>query len=194
MRRLIAAYALDLDPLDERFVNPSFLDRTLVGSRRQLADILRLQLYGAAWAAVGIDQVYPEVYTPRAEDLENDESWYGFTASQMLAEDDLAFDIVAAGASRVADIPLLLVNEPIFISSGRNSDVRYNAWYPRWAYDGYRALLAQTAAAHLWTLLDAWDAVSPAEFTDSPVHLTPAGVRQFAARIIPLITGLSANP
>jgi hypothetical protein len=28
---------------------------------------------------------------------------------------------------------------------------------------------------------DAWDVAAPAEFTDSPVHLTPAGSRVFAA-------------
>ena len=79
--------------------------------------------------------------------------------------------------------PVLIVNEPIFIADGRNSDVHYNFWYPRWAYDRYRDLLAQAAQSSGWILLDAWDAIAPQEFTDSPVHLTPAGSAQFAALI-----------
>ncbi|MCZ7670394.1 MAG: hypothetical protein M5U34_26160 [Chloroflexi bacterium] len=45
------------------------------------------------------------------------------------------------------DVPVLLINEPMFISSGRNSDLRYNAFYPRWAYDQYREMLGETAVA-----------------------------------------------
>jgi hypothetical protein len=77
----------------------------------------------------------------------------------------------------------LIVNEPIFISSGANSDLRYNSWYPRWAYDQYRALLAQEARANGWQYLDLWDSIDPAEFTDSPVHLTAVGTRGLAELI-----------
>ena len=55
-RDLIAAYDLDLDPQDERFVDLDFWDQTIVGQRRELADWLRLQLYGIPWQATGIDQ------------------------------------------------------------------------------------------------------------------------------------------
>ena len=36
-----------------------FLDNTIFGRRRELADWARLQLYGIPWAATGIDQDYP---------------------------------------------------------------------------------------------------------------------------------------
>ena len=59
----------DLDPDDPRLVDPSTWDKTLFGRRRALADLLRLQLYGVPWAVTGIDQEYPDDYTPRAIDL-----------------------------------------------------------------------------------------------------------------------------
>jgi hypothetical protein len=149
--------------------------------------MFRLQLYGFAWAATGIDQYYPSEYTPRATDLENDLSWYSFTEPRELTQGDLSFDVLEAGIERTGNVPVLLVNEPIFISDGLNSDVRYNAWYPRWAYDSYRTLLTETATAKDWTLFDAWDSIVGAEFTDSPVHLTPTGVEQFVALLVPII-------
>jgi hypothetical protein len=187
MRRLITDYDLNIDLHDARFVTPTFLDNTLVGRRRDLADMFRLQLYGFAWTSTGIDQYYPPSYTSRATDLENDLAWYSFTEPRELTHDDLSFDVLSAGIERAGNIPVLLVNEPIFISDGLNSDVRYNAWYPRWAYDSYRALLTQTADAQGWTLFDAWESIAGVEFTDSPVHLTPTGVQQFVALLVPEI-------
>jgi hypothetical protein len=168
-----------LDAQAGLLTDPMFLDRTIVGSRRALADLLRLQWFGFAWAGTGIDQVYPE-YTPRANDLEADESWRGRTPEAGLSADDLAFDVLAAGVAMAGDVPVWFVNEPIFRADGANSDLRYNAWYPRWAYDQYRALLTGQAQANGWPLLDVWDTVPPAEFTDSPVHLTPTGTALLA--------------
>jgi hypothetical protein len=187
MRRLIAEYDLQLDPQDARLVNLSPLERTLVGRRRDLADWLRLQLYGFAWAATGIDQHYAP-YEPRSADFDEDISWQGITEPRDLTEDDLAFDVLAAGIARAGDVPVLLVNEPMFISDGQNSDLRYNFFYPRWAYDSYRQLLTQMAERQGWELLDLWDAISPDEFTDSPVHLTPQGVQQLSEMIAPRLS------
>ena len=47
--------------------DPTFWDRTLIGARRPLADLLRLQLYGVLWAATGIDQDIPAKLHPAAE-------------------------------------------------------------------------------------------------------------------------------
>ncbi|MCB0029796.1 MAG: hypothetical protein KDE28_17905, partial [Anaerolineales bacterium] len=73
---------------------------------------------------------------------------------------------------------------PIFISNGANSDLHYNAFYPRWIYDEYRVFLAATAERNGWPYVDLWDAVPAEEFTDTPVHLTPAGTRQLADLIL----------
>src|SRR5262249_8555506 len=156
MRDLIARYHLSLNPNDPGFVEPSFWDRTLIGRRRDLADLLRLQLYGIEWAATGIDQAIPAPYTQRTEDLEADTSFHGLTPPH-LAASDLAFDVLAAGVS-AAGVPMLIANEPTFVSHGKNSDIRYNFFYPRWAYDDYRQVLAAEAHSHGWRYLDLWDA------------------------------------
>jgi len=75
------------------------------------------------------------------------------------------------------------VNEPILISRGENSDIRYNFFYPRWAYDDYRQALQAKAIANGWNYLDLWDLVPESEFTNSAIHLTPAGEQLLAERI-----------
>ena len=183
IRRLIQEHDLALDPADANFVEPDLAGRTIIGQRRPLADLLRLQLYGFPWAATGIDQAIPEEITLRQSDFDEDLSWSSVDEPRPLTEDDLALDVLAAGQTLAGDVPLLIINEPIFISVGRNNDIRYNAWYPRWAYDAYRELLGDTAAANGWEYLDLWDSIESEEFTDSPVHLTPTGVRQLASLI-----------
>jgi hypothetical protein len=89
-------------------------------------------------------------------------SWQTYEQETTLTSDDLAFDVLAAGIARAGDVPVLIINEPIFVSDGRNSDLRYNLWYPRWAYDQYRALLAEQATTYGWHYLDLWDAVPSA--------------------------------
>lgn len=181
MRALIQSTGLKLDASDPAFVEPDWLGRTIVGQRRDLADVIRLNLYGVMWAATGIDQVYPDDYPALQKDYEPDDSFYDLRPP--LAEDDIALDVLAAGLRLAGDTPVLLVNEPIFISAGKNSDIRYNFYYPRWAYDDYRALLAGWAEQHNWRYLDLWDAIAPTEYTNSAIHLTPAGEAQLAELI-----------
>ena len=191
MRALIAEYGLALDSDDGRFIDPGFWERTIVGQRRALADLLRLQLYSFSWAATGVDQAYPDEIQLRKSDFEPDISWGDYEESLELDETLLALDVLQAGLARAGDVPVIIVNEPIYISEGQNSDLRYNAWYPRWAYDQYRDLLGATAAADGWTYLDLWDAIAPGEFTDSPVHLTPAGTRRLAELLAPAISDMA---
>ncbi len=186
-RSLIARYQLNLEPNDPRFVDPDFLGKTIVGQRRNLADWLRLQALGFSWAATGIDQAIPAEIKLRQSDFEKDVSWQDFKAPVTLTENDLAFDVLGAGLKMAGDapsgVPLLIINEPMFISHGQNGDLRYNSFYPRWAYDQYHALLNDKAAANHWHYLDLWDSIAPDEFTDTPVHLTPTGMAQFAQAV-----------
>ena len=186
VRHLIERYGLHQDTDDSRFVDPSTWDKTIIGRRRDLADMMRLQLYGIPWSQTGIDQEYGG-YTPLSVDLSDNDIWQGFRPGDLTA-DDLAFDVIAAGVQRVGDTPILLVNEPMFISTGANSDIRYNFFYPRWAYDFYRDTLHQQSDSHQWNLLDLWDAIpNTACYTDSPVHLTPACSADFARLLGPAI-------
>jgi hypothetical protein len=176
MGALVEQYELGIDMEDERFVRPSFLEQTIVGQRRPLADLLRLQLVGFSWLATGIDQAFPEEITLRRSDFEADISWQGYEEPQALGEEELALDVLAAGFEVAGEVPLLLVNEPIFVSDGQNSDLRYNSFYPRWAYDAYQDWLAAETAGRGWDYLDFGMVIPPDEFTDTPVHLTPDGM------------------
>lgn len=180
IQRLIADYSLDLDTQNAELSEPSFLDLTIIGQRREIADWLRLQAFNIMWTITGIDQFYPDEYTLRSEDFEEDLSWQNFDEPTDLKTDDLAFDVIRAGIERAGEVPVLLVNEPMFISEGENSDLRYNFWYPRWAYDQYRDLYQDLAQANDWNYLDLWDIIDGNEFTDSPVHLTPNGSQQLS--------------
>jgi len=59
----------------------------------------------------------------------------------------------------------------------------YNFFYPRWAYDEYRQLLSERAAARKWHHLDLWDLVPLQEFTNSAIHLTPGGETMLSSEI-----------
>lgn len=181
LRSLIEAYGLEFDPNDPALVDFSFWDRTLIGQRRNLADIIRLQLYGFMWAATGVDQVYPE-YTPAQVDLDPDLAFHDFNPP-MLDPDRLAFDILAAGHRAAGGTPILLINEPMLVSDGINSDLRYNFFYPIWAYDQYRQQLEERSQMKGWDYLDLWNIVPAGEFTNSAIHMTPAGESLLASRV-----------
>jgi hypothetical protein len=187
IRPIITNYNLQLNPDDPQFFEPTFWQNSLIGQRRALADLLRLQLLGFSWAATGIDQAIPAEIPLRQSDFDEDMSWQDLTEPTALTADHLAIDVLATGIKMAGDVPILIVNEPMFVSNGRNSDLRYNSFYPRWAYDAYRELLTETAESNHWLYLDLWNNIPPDEFTDSPVHLTPEGNVLLAEKIMPYI-------
>ncbi len=178
IRGLAQRYHLDL-PLDQ-LKSPSLLQRTLVGQRRPLADLARLQFYGALWAATGIDQAYPNPFKPAQRDLEADDTFHG---RKPPALDNLSTDVLEAGMRAAGDAPVLLVNEPVMASSGANSAIRYNFYYPRWAYDQYRGDMQTLAGQNGWHYLDLWNLAAEDEFTNSAIHLTPSAESRLAERV-----------
>ena len=181
VRGLISKYELNADPNDPALLHASKWDQTFVSRRRALADLLRLQIYGVLWSSTDIDQIYPRDYERAQIDLEADEKFHDIASSALL-QDALAIDVLDAGMNAVP-VPTILVNEPILISDGLNSDIRYNFFYPRWAYDAYRRQIGELAAAQDWHYLDVWNLVPPAEFTNSAIHLTSAGESLLAGQI-----------
>ena len=192
VQELISSNALNLNPHDPHLVTQSYWDSTLFGQRRQLADLLRLQLYGVMWASTGVDQYYPDTYDPPQADLPNDETFQGLHPPQLF-ERDLSLEVLSAGTSMAGNIPILYVNEPIYLSQGANSDIRYNFFYPRWAYDQYRQILESTCQAKGWQCLDEWDLIPSGEFTNSAIHLNPAAT-QLLAQVIDRAIITQANP
>ncbi|MCW1967676.1 MAG: SGNH/GDSL hydrolase family protein [Anaerolineae bacterium] len=184
-----------VDPTAPNFERPTWWERTLVGQRRDLADLLRLQLLGVMWAVTGVDQDFPDANERYSRDLEADDGMRGLSAasigSKTLSEADLALDLLAAGhaIAKQANVPLVLVNEPIAVTNGKNSDRRYNSFYPRWAYDQYRGLMSALTQRNGWRYLDAWNTLPPDEFTNTPVHRTPRGENILAQQLLPLLQG-----
>jgi hypothetical protein len=186
VKKLLENNRLPVEPQANEWQETGWFERTIIGARRSLADIFRLQLYGLLWAATGIDQDIPENYPPRQEDLEADLSFHDLQQDKLKA-DDLALDVLEAGVKMAGGTPVLIVNEPMFISNGKNSDLRYNFYYPRWAYDEYRRLMSDQSKEQGWWYLDLWNLTPASEFTNSAVHMTPAGTELFAKRIIEAI-------
>jgi hypothetical protein len=189
---LFAANQLELDPYGVEELDISYWDSTLFSQRRNLADIIRLQLYGVMWGITGIDQYYPAEYEEAARDLSEEVTFHGWQEGEM-TENDLALEILTAGRQAAGQVPVIFVNEPILISEGANSDLRYNFYYPRWAYDEYRELLETFFEEQDLIYLDYWDLIPSKEFTNTAIHATPDGVHILAVELASQIQKL-LNP
>jgi hypothetical protein len=179
-RSLIERFDLSFNDQDARYREQSFWDKTIVGSRRTIADIARLQILGALWASTRVDHVIPEVVDPSLSALQAQDSFHEIKQGEMRLA-DLAFEVLDAGIEVAAGIPLIMVNEPIFIFEESQSAKRYNTYYPRWAYDRYRELLVGNAQLSNWDLLDAWDVLQNVEFADQGIHYSARGADTLAA-------------
>jgi len=184
---LQAQYAFKLDqyPLPPR----SWQERTFFGQRRAIADWLRHQLYAPAWASTRSDHVLPRFIAPHPTNLLPDDNVLSVNVlnlrqARRIAPEDLNFDVLSVGVALAAErgIPTVLVNEPIY--RNESHPLRYNTYYPRWAYDDYRAAFAQLAQRQNWRYLDFWDAVPADQFTDTDFHLTADANCAYAERLI----------
>jgi len=186
-------YNLQFDFSTINFYHSSFMNRTVIGYRRDIFDWARLQLYGVLWAATGIDQVYRnsfKVYSlPKLVADVSFLDWQPPTFNPQL----LSLDVLEAGMKVARNTPVILVNEPILIITGqKNSNVRYDMSYPRWVYDQYRQVMDEESGKNNWQYVDLWDLVPSAEFWgDTDLHLIPAGEARFAERLIPYIQSAS---
>jgi hypothetical protein len=171
------------------FEEKTFWDKTFVGDRRLWADLIRLQIYGVMWSATGIDQIYSDEYEKAQVDFDADESYHEFVKPN-LDTNDLALNALETGIRIADETSMILVNEPMLISSGNNSDIRYNFFYPRWAYDAYRKLMFELSEENNWTYVDLWDIVPANEFTNSAIHLTPVGEKILVENLVPHIVDI----
>lgn len=168
---VITTYQLGIRPLK----TITYWEKIFLNQRRNIYDRIHLQLLAFMWASTGIDQYIPEEYTLAARDLEADTSYVDIT-DQRLNPTDLELDIIANFQHIYPDVSLIIVNEPILISSGLNSDIRYNYYYPRWAYDQYRQMLSTKMQQMGIKYIDFWDAVPEPLFTNSAIHYNVQGV------------------
>ncbi len=84
---------------------------------------------------------------------------------------------------------LLLINEPMLVGSGANSEVNYNANYARDFYDRYRDTLAQVASDHGIRYADLWNLIPASHFTDTPLHSDAGGYAILSAALEEFLTG-----
>ena len=157
---------------------PDWLEATFWGQRRGLRAWLQHQLQGITWGASGVDYPQRPFYRPPEYDLPNSDAYD-------MSDKQFAADMLIRGMKFAEDarVPVLLINEPIFISTGANSHIRYNADYPRAAYDEYRARIAKLAESHRWNYMDLWDAVPPEQFIRTALHYNPEAACKVAARV-----------
>ncbi len=191
--KLASTYHLSLPHLSQPVQEPSFWDRTIIGQRRRLKDIAITQAFGVLWAGTGIDNhegLQPALTTPSpdvGDNLDYEGSLPGHTPSPL---DSLMTDVLSAGFGVAGDVPLVLVNEPIFVAPGKNHLIRYNEFYPRWAYDDYRQFISAWAEEHNHGLLDDWNVLAAQEFADQNFHRNPSGEKHFAEVLAPAIKKL----
>ena len=170
---------------------PTFWEQTIIGQRSRLKKIALLQLHGLPWGATNLDYYY-RTWTPLSQD-QSDSLDSDFGSPDTVNFDTNLFDVLRAGKGVAGEAPLLIVNEPIFIGNGINNEIRYNDFYPRWAYDEYRVYLDRTARADKIAFLDLWNVVPSSEFTDSPFHRSPEGEKILADLILPQLLNLTCS-
>lgn len=191
--RLSNAHGLALPHLAQPIEKAAFWKRTIIGQRRRLKNIVLTQAFGIPWAATGIDNhegLQPPTKPPDP-DVSGQLDYDGLPPEESQQHlDSLMLDVLSAGFGIAGDVPIVLVNEPIFLAEGRNRHIRYNAMYPRWMYDAYRDFISEWAGKENRPLLDYWNALSPAGFSGQNFHRSSLGEARLAELLAPEIKKL----
>jgi len=175
-----------LDRYDSEITyNPNFLESTLIGQSQYLSSLTLLQLCGPVWAATGSDYLVSP-YETLDVDMQLNLKFHGYQPPH-LPSSAFAFDVLGETHKLIGNLPVLVVNEPIYMPPGKNSDVMYNAINPRWAYDRYRQLLQAFVIQNHWIYLDLYNLIPYQDFTNSELHLNPSGETNLAKSLAPEI-------
>jgi len=184
------------DLSDIKIMEEDIFEKTFWNQRRNIFDVLNLQLLGILWNATGIDQEYSESFNPAQRDFPDPLEKYYTVNSDDNLEDFLALEIIKKGIEINADIDFILINEPILISKGINSSIQYNYYYPRWAYDQYRSIMREFIHKNDIKYYDLWKLIPEKEFTNSAIHLSEDAEEKLAdeiALIVEEYIGLKVN-
>lgn len=164
--------------------------QTLIGQRSFLGRWIKLQALGLLGFAAGDDfHIAPGQMGIMAPDVKKDPNYRELPPGSDLSA-SLLLEALAAGYDIAGQIPVLLVNEPIFVANGMHSNVRYNDLYPRWAYDQYRGALAEQSQNNSFNYLDMWNVIPPEFFTDTSLHLSVDGERLLAEQLTPTLLSM----
>ena len=192
-QRLVSVYNLTSSHLAEPVTERTFWNQTIIGERRRLKNIILTQMLGFLWAGTGIDnheglQPWTAPLSPDVSDQLDYEGWHPDESGDLL--NSLRLDVLYAGFKIAEEAPVVLVNEPIFIAEGKNHDLRYNAFYPRWAYDEYRHWMLEWTDREGIDWLDYWNALPSTGFIDQNFHRSSVGEKEFAKLLVPEIRKL----
>jgi hypothetical protein len=171
---------------------PDFFEKTLIGQRSNLARQIKLQVLGVIWTATGADKNISSQEGLPNQKIDDDPRYHGMQPPDNLT-DTLLFSALTAGQDIVKPVPVLIVNEPIFIANEASGTVRYNVPYPRWAYDQYREAIQGQAQNAQWNYLDMWNAVPSEYFADAGLHLSATGERILIEQINPAFQLIGCN-
>lgn len=169
---------------------PNFFEKTLIGRRSNLARGIKLQLLGFIWTATGADTNRLAREGPPDFAFDDHPRYRGMEPPQDIRS-MLSTNALSAGQDMAGSIPILIVNEPMFVTPAPGTMVRYNAVYPRWAYDQYREAMAVQAQRAGWNYLDLWDAIPPQYFLDASLHLGAQGERLLIEELNPALLSLA---
>ena len=173
------------DFLPRGFMAPTLAD-TLFSRNQSFFRDVRFQLYALIELATGKDQI-PGPPDKLPATLSSDVTFEGLkppTLNRLQVSLDQVKDFYALAEQT----PVILINEPMLIVNGDpNSGVRYNSYYPRWAYDQYREYLGEEVSAHNWNYMDLWNAFPASYFAGTPLHLDPPGQHLLAETIAPAV-------
>jgi len=176
-------YKLRSSHFREPIQEPSLWERTIIGQRKRLKNIVFTQALGILWTATGIDNhegLQPED-SPPGTDVGSNLDYQGRMPGKSSASAEaLMMEALSAGVNLAGDVPLIVINEPIFVASGDNHEIRYNEFYPRWVYDDYRQFMREWMKGQNFKWLDYWNAIPPEEFSDQYFHRNSSGERRFA--------------
>ena len=172
----------------------TYWEKTIIGQRKKLKADFIFQMYGFLWAATGIDH-HLQTWLPWKDTLERGLEYRRYKSPEdwPRLKQNFMLDVINAGHVMMDGSQVVVVNEPIYIASGLNSDVRYNKIYPRWVYDNYRSYLNAWMAENDYAYLDMWQVIPPEEFSDFPFHLYPKGEQMLAENLAPGILDYSCE-
>jgi hypothetical protein len=173
-------------------MKPNLFEKTLVGQRSHLARKIKLEVLGVIWTATGADTNILADDDPPDFDIGEDPRYRGMEPPEEI-KDLLLLSAFSAGYDLAGPLPILIVNEPMYIAQGANGRVRYNDAYPRWAYDQYREALALQARSSGWDYLDVWNAVPRRFFLDASLHLGARGERLLIEKINPALLSIACD-
>jgi hypothetical protein len=105
------------------------------------------------------------------------------------------WDLLTTGQrmAQEAGVPLLLVNEPIYLASGPHSDMNYNSDYERAVYDRFRTAMTAFTRDHQLHYLDLWNHLPSEEFSNTALHYNLQGNRHIAREIMQELQTLVRN-